>query len=1028
MTYNIHPHASRLWRLIIASMLIITALSVMLFASPSEPSQAAEELPATPDLNNTPLAFIANMGQIDAEVAFHTPNAGGGLFFTPEDVVLSLPVPDDMVFVTRMTFVGADTATITGLGAQEGVFNFFLGNDPDHWHANVPAYAGIRYQNLYPGIALHFEGTQSVLKSTYTVAAGADPSKIAYHYAGAEQVSVDADTGDLHIRLYTHEKYGDITIVERAPIAWQTIDGEQVPVDVSFTLNAAGHVTFALDDYDPAHALIIDPEVQYSTYYGGFFDEIGYDIVMDDSGNGYLTGRTFSTNLPRENALQNLLNQTDTGAGVTSDAFVAKLNVSISAQKLVYGTFLGGGQQDEGRSIALDDAGNVYITGKTTSTNFPTAGSPYQGVFNGGNGDAFVAKISADGSTLMYGTYLGGNAEDQGNAIAVDASGNAYITGYTKSVNFPYVNEIQSTLKGTQDAFLTKLTGDGSGAIYSTYLGGLLVDEGFDIDIDITNQPVLVGYTDSLDFPTYVAAGLTIFQAVNAGGNDGFVTKVLADGSGFVYSTYFGGSATDQITGVVIDNATGIVYFTGWTTSTALDFPITPDALQAENAGSEDAFIASLDADGDTLLYSTFVGGSTMDKAADITRDPQGIIHIAGETRSLDLIPVGAPTLSPVPVPPDIGDIGIDEYVFDTYHGGLDAFAMALDLSANSYFYAAYIGGFDDPNNPFDVPDDRALAMAVDASGGIYITGETSSVNFPLANQAYQRGNNADAFVIKIGSAQADLVIDKTASAPEVLVGDDITYTITVTNNGPSTTNNVEIEDTMPVEAAVHTIMTTHGTCNQVGQLITCELDTLVKDEVAIVTIVATTIDKGIVTNTAQITESSEFDPDTSPESNTSTVTVVFYKDADLSIDVSASTHRPMANQTIDLIVEVTNLGLAPDANVVVADTMIPAELTFVSSSATQGSYNPGTGIWTIGAMARDQVETLTITVTVGNLDVGTAFVYTATVTGMENDPDLLNNTDPANLVVVGEFFPPYGCFPDANDPDDIICVTGIGG
>ncbi|MCD4669239.1 MAG: DUF11 domain-containing protein, partial [Actinomycetia bacterium] len=961
--------------------------------------------------------FIANMGQSDAEVAFHAPSSGAGLFFTPDEVVFSLPMPEDQTFVTRMAFVGAETTHVTGYSPQEGVFNFFLGNDPDQWHTNVPTYAGIRYHNLYPGIDLRFEGTQGVLKSTYAVTPGADPSMIAYRYAGAEQVTVDPATGDLRILLYTHAEYGDMTIAESAPLAWQTIEGAQVPVDVRFMLTAAGHIGFELADYNPAHELIIDPSVQYSTYFGGFFDEIGYDIVMDDSGNGYLTGRTASSNMPdTDNALQGDING-------TSDAFIAKLNVSISAQRLVYGTYLGGGQAEEAHGIAIDAAGNMYITGKTTSTDFPTTATPYQADYGGG-GDAFVAKISADGSTLMYGTYLGGNTEDLGRAIALDTSGNAYITGFTTSINFPNVNEIQSTLSGAQDAFVTKLTGDGSGALYSTYLGGAGTDDGLDIDIDAANQPTIVGYTDSLDFPTHVGGGLTVFQAANAGGTDGFVTKLLVDGSGYFFSTYFGGSATDQVTGIVIEDATGIAFITGWTTSTSGDFPVTFDALQAENAGAEDAFIASLNATGNTLLYSTFIGGSTMDKAADITQDPQGIVHIAGETRSPNLIPVSAPTLPPVPVPPGV-DIGITEYTFDTYHGGLDAFVMALDLSTNTYFYAAYIGGFDDPGDLYDVPDDRALAMAVDTSGGIYIAGETFSVNFPLANAAYQRGGNGDAFVVKIGSAQADLVINKTADVPEVLVGEDVTYTIEVTNDGPSATHNVVIEDTVPVEAEVQSIVTT-GTCTQVGQFITCELGTLAADETTTVTVVVTAIAKGIVENTAQITESSDFDPDTSAASNSSTATVLYYKDADLTIDVSANTHRPTPNQTIDLVIEVTNLGLAPDANVVVTDSL-PAEVTYVADDSG-GSYNLLTGTWTIGAMARDQVATLTITVTVNDLAIGTEIAYPASVTGIENDPDPLNNADTAELVVVGESFPPYGCFPSVDEPDVIICITGTGG
>jgi hypothetical protein len=320
----------------------------------------------------------------------------------------------------------------------------------------------------------------------------------------------------------------------------------------------------------------------YSTYLGGSSADVGNGIAVDSAGNAYVTGYTTSDDFPTANALQ------PTYGGAYADAFVAKFNPAGSA--LVYSTYLGGTGADEGYGIALDAAGNVYVTGVTGSTNFPTTPGAFQTVCNLGAGcnqlyDAFVSKINPSGSALAYSTYLGGGQEDWGNAIAVDSGGNAYVTGFTYSANFPIKSPLQSTNHGHGDAFVTKLNSAGSALVYSTFLGGKGTDYGLAVAVDSTSSAYVTGSTGSNNFPTKNA-----FQATLRGANNAFVTRISPSGSALVYSTYLGGSTGDGSSGVAVDSA-GNAYVTGWTGST--DFP-TMNPLQPANGGGIDAFVAKM--------------------------------------------------------------------------------------------------------------------------------------------------------------------------------------------------------------------------------------------------------------------------------------------------------------------------------------------------------------------------------------------------------------------------------------------------
>ncbi len=302
---------------------------------------------------------------------------------------------------------------------------------------------------------------------------------------------------------------------------------------------------------------------------------------MDTAGNAYVFGSTTSTDFPTTaGAFQT------TFSGGSFDTFVTKLNPTGTA--LVYSTYLGGTGYDFSAGIAVDTAGNAYVTGYTSSTDFPTTAGAYQTSYGGGDYDAFVTKLNPTGTALVYSTYLGGTGFDQGTGIAVDTTGNVYVTGITGSTNFPTTpGAFQSTYAGgSYDAFVTKLNPTGTALVYSTYLGGTSVDEGTGIAVDTAGNTFVTGYTGSTDFPTTAGAFQTSLGSL---GGNAFVTKLNSTGTALVYSTYLGGTSSDGGTGIALDPA-GNAYVTGFTTST--DFPTTADGYQTTYGGDYDAFVA----------------------------------------------------------------------------------------------------------------------------------------------------------------------------------------------------------------------------------------------------------------------------------------------------------------------------------------------------------------------------------------------------------------------------------------------------
>jgi len=675
-----------------------------------------------------PLAFQPNVGQADPRVAYLARGGGFAAFLTATDATLAaarprgprgaartaapgVSSPRAREAVVRLRFVGANAhPRIAGLDRLPGVVNYLRGHAR---HTGVPTYARVAYRGVYPGVDLLYDGARGRLEYTWTLAPGADVRALRVAVQGARALRLDR-AGNLVIET------GDGALGQRRPVAYQQVGRRRRPIPARYALLGRGEVGVALGAHDARRAVVIDPVLSYSSYLGGSGDDNAKGIAVDAAGNAYVTGDTYALDYPLVGAAQGVYG----GGGCTSkgcayDAFVTKFNARGNA--LVYSTYLGGANDDRGNAIAVDAAGNAYVTGYTYSTNFPTANALQANSASPGYPDAFVTKLNAAGSGLVYSTYLGGIGPDNGLGIAVDAAGAAYVTGQTQSSNFPTANAAQPAYSGgSGDAFVTKLNAAGSGLVYSTYLGGAGGESGYGIAVDGAGSAYVTGYTSSTNFPVVNA-----LQAVYGGSRgypDAFVTKLAPTGTAFAYSTYLGGASQDIAYGIAVD-AAGDAYVTGSTNSS--NFP-TKNAFQSVFGGPVDAFVSELNAAGSGLVYSTFLGNGSSDDGFGIAVDGAGRAYVTGDTSSATF-----PTQNAV------------QGTFGGPAGGLDAFVATLLPGGGGLGYSTYLGGGG---------NDEGTAIAVDGSGSAYVAGLTASTNFPTRNavQGTYGGGSEDAFVARI--------------------------------------------------------------------------------------------------------------------------------------------------------------------------------------------------------------------------------------------------------------------------------------
>ncbi len=568
------------------------------------------------------------------------------------------------------------SARVTGENPQTSTSNYFTGNDSRKWQTSVPNFGRVRYAGVYPGVDLVYYGKDGHLEYDWIVSPGADPARIRMIFENTDRLRIDKK-GDLVIRT------GESEYRHKRPVVYQETGGQRVPVAGTWTLHGK-EGSFHIGRYDHRKELVIDPPLIYSTYHGGNGLDYAYAVAVDSVGNTYVTGGAGSANFPTAAPLQGALKGAE-------DVFVTKYNPNGSAK--LYSTYLGGGGPDEGRGIAVDAQGNAYVTGSAGSIDFPTTDAIQ--ATQGGSGDAFLLKLNATGSALVYSTYLGGNGIDAGSAVALDAAGNAYVVGSTFSTNFPVKNPFQAARGAQEDAFVAKINAAGNAWVYATYLGGNNVDQGNAIAVDAAGNAYVTGYTASTDFPV-----ASPFRGSNAGVVDAFVTKINPAGSALVYSTYLGGSATDYGTAIAVDSS-GSAYVTGSVTSD--DFPLASpiDATLGSHAVG-DVFVTKLNPAGSGLIYSTYLGGGSEDDPYALAIDQAGNVYITGRTNSSDF-----PLTNPI----------------QSTRFAFDMFVTEINAAGSAQLFSTFIGGSG---------SESGRGIAVDRLGNIHVAGEGTSTDFPM--------------------------------------------------------------------------------------------------------------------------------------------------------------------------------------------------------------------------------------------------------------------------------------------------------
>jgi hypothetical protein len=647
---------------------------------------------------NAPLSFEANQGQSDPSVKFLARGAGYQLSLTSTGAVLSIrrgsaksrnkQTVKDFPFLTNerqslkeavvsMRLLGARSdSCVSGEDELPGKVNYLLGNDPRAWRTNVATYGKVRYETVYQGVDLVYYGSQRQLEYDFHLAPGADPRIIRLGFAGVKQTELDAG-GDLVLRLS-----GGEVIRQHKPVLYQEVNGTRQTVDGRFVLRGHRQVGFEVGPYDKSLPLVIDPVLVYATYFGGDGDEGTAGIAVDSTGSVYVTGSfVTSTGFP---ITPNAFQKTQNSAYGNGEVFITKF--SPDGSSIVYSTLLGGSSTDASTGLGLDAAGNAYVVGWTVSSDFP-ARNAFQATLHG-LPNAFVTKLNATGSDLLYSTFLGGSSGfDYGTDIAVEASGNAYITGTTASTNFPVTpGALRTTLRlergpGDNDGFVAKLNTNESGAaslVYSTF---------FDIHASFSN---------SIDIDADGNAYVT---------GNARVQKLNAAGSALVYSFTIPDSAADSTSGLHTTNiavdAGGNAYVTGFTASPGL---MVVNGFQSSyGGGSDDGFLAKLNPTGTSLLYSTYLGGESLDDAAAVAVDAAGHAYVEGDTASVDF-----PTR----------DAFQNFKIGGTTIHGTDIFITKIDtnaVGADSLIYSTYYGATN--------LDEAAGGIAIDAEGNVYATG-----------------------------------------------------------------------------------------------------------------------------------------------------------------------------------------------------------------------------------------------------------------------------------------------------------------
>jgi hypothetical protein len=628
-------------------------------------------------------------------------------------------------------FEGSDPrAALAGAEPLPTRVSHLRGRDPAHWQRGLPTFARVRQAGVYPGIDVVYRGRDGALEWDYAIAPGADPAAIAFRVAGADRVAVAPD-GALVVQV------GARTLRQTLPRVYETGPAGERAVAARFRMRDDGAIGIEIASRDRALPLVVDPVLELSTYLGGSGDDFGCGIAIGADGAIYLVGWTNSLDFPVTAGAYDDVIESPAPPEIGRDAFVAKLDPT--GQQLVWATYLGGSSTEfEVVYAAVDAGGHVFVTGATKSPDFPTTANALQPDL-AGDVDGFVAKLTPDGSDLVYSTYLGGGGLETPQTIAIDADGDAYVTGVTGSNDFPTTpGSFQPDWGGNADAFVAKLAPDGASLVWATYLGGsgdepppaapgLFVDE--------ARRVFVAGTTMSDDFPTTPDA-VQPDRAGPAGTADAFVVLLDPSGAQQLYGSYLGGSGNEEGRSVVLD-ALGRVALVGISDSD--DFPTTAGAAQTELAGNADVFVARLSPGNPTPHSVTLVGGDGEDISRQMAGYGDASVVVTGSTTSTDF-----------PTTPNA--------LQSSQAGGEDVFVTIVGPDGDALAFSTYFGG---------TGNDRARGMALGANGAIHVVGFTGSTDFPTEHALQPDfagggvencffAGGCDAFLVRIGLPEPD--------------------------------------------------------------------------------------------------------------------------------------------------------------------------------------------------------------------------------------------------------------------------------
>lgn len=666
--------------------------------------------------------FIENKGQWDSQVKYldqsKNTNAwilnSGNILFDfyrieetnqEEKVNSKFESTSGIIKGNRILFEwqGSSSVQLYSSNKTETYHNYFIGNDTSKYATNVGLFSEVLGKELYQGINIKYYFDNNNIRYDLIVSPNADVNQINLSIKGANEIKIDA-FGNIAIET-------SIGIVKMKDLYVYELETKK-QITCKWVLSNNNVLKLEIGKYDKSKTLIIDPLV-YSTYLGGTVNDISRGIKVDKYGRAYIAGEAMLNFDLTVGAYQT------TYGGGGSDAFVSKINSAGSA--LIFSTYLGGNGLDAGHSIDIDTLGNIYIAGETSSLNFPVSAGAVQPAFMGSSMNGFITKINAAGNSIIYSTYLGGSTTNRIYGIAIDKQKNAYVTGVTTSSNFPITaGAFQTTLSGSQDAFITKINTTGTSLIYSTYVGGSSDEFAYGIDVDNQQYAYIIGHTLSTDYDITTGA----LQNTHAGGvYDCFLTKINVSGNALVYSTYLGGIYADYAKCIVVDDKAN-AYVGGFTGGSG--FPISSSSFQTTQNGSGDGFVIKIDSLGTSVVFSTFIGGFGLDEVLGICLDKFYNVYVSGRTIAADF-PLSANAYQNT-----LSNFGYQ-----------DVFVSKISPFGTNLYYSSYFGGGD---------EDISYGIAVDNIGDIYFTGETKSLDYDLTPSPIQNVNQGsrNVFVTKL--------------------------------------------------------------------------------------------------------------------------------------------------------------------------------------------------------------------------------------------------------------------------------------